>query len=126
MRTPLPVAVLLALALPSTAALALNISVKNETNNCAWITVYSAVSLMPWNQQDARFIKPGAVEDFRIARKADLRVRAEVKSSAECGNTPNVADVHDWRKGLKFTDGPNFDARVVKTGDGKFHLWIHD
>ncbi|CAJ0812917.1 hypothetical protein [Ralstonia flaminis] len=126
MRTPLLATVLLALTLPSTAAPAFILTVKNETQNCTWITIYQSYSIRPWEIQHARFVRPNAIERFSISDNADLRVRAEVKDSAQCGNTPNIADVHDWRKDPPFPREKPFSARVVKTGDGRFHLWIHN
>lgn len=58
---------------------------------------------------------------FQVIQAAleDLR---DLESKAQ----PNVADVHDWRKNVRFKDGPPIQACVVKAGDGQFHLWPHN
>jgi len=76
--------------------------VRNNTDICAWITVYTASRYTAWKilsqtHNRPRFLKPGANHYFSLERAREVKVRAEFKAHADCtGNT--VADTWEVRK----------------------------
>lgn len=105
------------------AARAGNVSIKNDTGHCAWVTVYTAYGLTRWEIVEdqygrPRFVKPGANQQFAFPLEPELKVRAEITRNADCSGG-NIADVYDIRKGIERNGW--FNADIVKHGD---RFWI--
>jgi len=100
------------------------INVENETNNCAWITIYNSRAWSAWEivgdtANRPRFVKAHESYTFAVNRSwPDVKVRAEVKGPNCEGGT--IRDTYDERKGLP--DPAVGKGKDVSTMELKAHL----
>ena len=104
-------AAFIALLAPASAgSRAQNITFINESDKCAWFTVYSAGAWSGWHivshgENRPRFVKAGERFTF-TSELQELKVRAEVMAGPECHGA-RIADTWDTfkdnRSDLNFT-----------------------
>lgn len=89
-----------------------DITVRNYSNTCAWMTIYWGRIYTPWVIENSaggrpRFLKPRESDVFTVVftnptsvpLSAELKVRAEFKRNPDCSGE-NIADHSQERKGL--------------------------
>jgi len=113
----------LAFSLPL-AARAGNVSVKNDTQHCAWVTAYTAYGMTRWEivsdeHGRPRWVRPGVNQQFMLPQEPELKLRAEMTRNADCSGGV-IADVYDVKKGLDVRAWQT--ATIVKVGD---RFWIN-
>lgn len=100
----------------------------NHTNECAWITVYTASPFSAWSivntnpQNRPQWLKPHEAKGFYFYESAEVKVRAEVKQHPDCSGSTTI-DTYDIRK------NPTSARQTLSAGlypnGNRFNLWFH-
>lgn len=100
----------------------------NHTNECAWITVYTASPFSAWSivntnpQNRPQWLKPHEAKGFYFYESAEVKVRAEVKQRPDCSGSTTI-DTYDIRK------NPTSARQTLTAGlypnANRFNLWFH-
>ncbi len=102
--------------------------IKNESDKCAWITMYFATMYTPWDifhhlpEGKPQFLRPGHEHLFAMGAASEMKIRAEVTKNADCSG-PTIADTYDIRKDSSKTY-ENYKAHLVNNGRGGYNLWF--
>ena len=101
------------------------VHVRNETDHCAWITVYHRHGFSPtsWEIATAGWAPAEQTSTFRINSWVELKVRAEIKSGGRCANVANVGDTYDVTMGARDRDA-TYNTHIVRRENGRFQLWF--
>ena len=97
----------------------INTTIYNDSDRCAWITLYQSRPGIPWVAVDAFWVKSGkrwahavpvpnpapVITGVPTPFPAEIRVRAEFMSDSACSH-PVVVDTSADKKGLWFTGSP--------------------
>jgi hypothetical protein len=113
-------------ALPA-AAIFHTITFDNQTDKCAWVTVYESLIVdpnwhpLPWGGGEVRAhtVHRWSVKDRHTY---EIKVGAEVKSGPGCSGH-NLEHTYDIRKKTPFTGEEHLTATLVNVG-GKYRLWL--
>jgi hypothetical protein len=122
-------AVVLSMVLPTPALANVDtVTIKNESNKCAWVTIYFASFYTPWEiverpeASKPQFLKPGEEHHFGIGHETEIKIRAEVKANADCtGST--IADTYDIKKDSNGKKSLYMNAHLMNTSNG-YNLWF--
>jgi hypothetical protein len=105
------------------------VTIKNNSDKCAWVTIYFASFYTPWeivNRPEAskpQFLRPGQEHFFGIGHETEIKIRAEVTKNADCsGGT--IGDTYDVRKDGNGKASLYLKAHLVNNGRGGYNLWF--
>ena len=123
------IAMVLAMLLPAPALANVDtVTIKNESNKCAWVTIYFASFYTPWEivnrpeKSKPQFLRPGEEHFFGIGHETEIKIRAEVKANADCtGGT--IADTYDIKKDGNGKSSLYMKAHLMNTSNG-YNLWF--
>jgi hypothetical protein len=96
-----------------------NTTIRNDSDRCAWITLYVSRPGIPWVTYDAFWVKSGKpwrqavvvpnplppITGVPTPVPAEIRVRAEFMSDSACSH-PVVKDTSGEKKGIWFSGSP--------------------
>jgi hypothetical protein len=101
------------------------VNVRNETMQCAWITVYHRHGFNPtgWEIARAGWAPAKETSTFRVNSWVELKVRAEIKSGNACVNGANIGDTYDERMADRDRDA-TYNTHIVRNANGRFNLWF--
>lgn len=96
------------------------VHVRNQSNTCAWVTIYWGRLYTPWTIENApegrpRFVGHNATQSFfvrftnptSVPLPAEIKVRAEFTRNANCSGG-NIADHDNYNKGI------NADQKILE------------
>jgi hypothetical protein len=103
-------------------ALAIEATVTNESNHCAWITYYTSGSVLDaqWTIRASGWSPPKSDKKFNMATRNQVKVRAEILNGPACEGA-KMRDVYDRRDASTFARVQNADARIIDNGKS---VWI--
>lgn len=115
------------------------ITVTNNADICAWITIYKAIPLGPWAQEksprsEPQYVAPGRSHTFRaviptaMKLPTEIKVRAEMVNTTDCSRRANrIADIDQVMKGLE-PRNPAYAmgfAATVSGSKGRYSISLH-
>jgi len=107
----------------------MSVLVRNESDTCAWVTIYNSTAWTPWSIEDSAGGRPRFIhrhDKFYFSYSLDyaaeeIKIRAEMTSNADCSGGTR-ADVSAENRDLNGGHGVIYIDSTISGSNGNYSV----